>query len=150
MTKGLLFSYLNTLKCDRALIAGFHKEEIKEDSIVFSILIEELSKGTKSAYPIVNNIPFSIIEMEFQDKRNQVVVAVNHPDKPELCLKHLNNIGCKCIINQLLYLNDYLWGILSFQYKEIPSYVDNNKLNPQYYSLIKQYKKEIENSLLNK
>lgn len=116
----LLKEYLQKLKADRALIALFHQGGIGSSDVVFTVMLEELSFNTPSVYPIVKNIPRNIIDIEFKDNLDSIVLGIYKEDLPSKCTEHLKRINVKTIINMLLKFDNYYWGILSFQFKEIP------------------------------
>lgn len=114
------------LNADRALIALFHQLNFDSNDMVFTVMLEDLSKGTNTIYPTVKNIPRNIIDLEFKNDLDSIVVGVYSPLLPYSCVKHLEAINSKAIINLLLKLNNYYWGILSFQFKEIPIFINLN------------------------
>lgn len=146
----LLKKSLIELNCDRALVAKIHPFDLKDNinSLVFSSIFEEL-KNTEvpSVKEYVRNIPYKVLQLEFGGDKDHIVVG-NKLDKHlityDKCLSHLNKLNCEVIVNQLLYNEDYIWGILSFQYNLCPAYIKNKDIDYKYKELIKQYKEKIQ------
>lgn len=141
MITPLLKESIEILQCDRAVVAKLHSNSSNDLNYTsFSIMFEELSEGTLSIYNHVKNIPSSVLSKEF-GKNNDIIVIGNKKDITQIkCLAHLDKLNVEVIINQLLYNNIDIWGVLSFQYKECPSYLLNQQLEDYYLNLIKSYK----------
>ena len=154
-----LTSYLRQsiidLDCDRAIIAKLHSNpllinsldcdcECNTDTQLFSIVFEEKKLSTSSIYKIVKDIPFSKLHLEFFEGKESLIIGNIHNVKQEACTNHLKHIGVEVIINQLLYNETHIWGILSFQYQIAPVYLTkDNILKPQYEKLIRGFAKDI-------
>jgi len=143
----MITNYLKTicreLKCDRAVIAKIHgvkdsKGALSLDS-AFSIIFEHC-EDIFSIKPIVQNVPTSVIATEFGDDLDSIVVGDSNLENKLKCTSHLKRIGIQVIVNQLLIQENYVWGILSFQFKTCPSFIKEGVLDPNFYTLLKNYK----------
>ncbi len=140
----LLRLYRKQLNADRAIVALFHQTNLDCDDILFTVMLEELSEGTKSIYPIVKNIPKNIIDLEFKNDLDSIVLGIYNENLPSKCTDHLRQIEANVIINMLLKFNNYYWGILSFQFKEIPFYLkDKQEITESLKSQLLLYKESI-------
>lgn len=124
----VLKNYRVDLNADRVVIALLHQKSLGSLETVFTVLLEELSPNTKSIYPIVKNIPPNVINLEFKNDLDSMVVAVKRDFLPTPCTHHLEAIECKTLINTLLKFENFYWGILSFQFKEIPPFINNDDI----------------------
>lgn len=145
----LLHTYLKELNADRSLVALFHQSDFESNDVVFTVMIEELSKGTKSIYPIVKNIPKNIIDLEFNSGLDSIVVVNYELGLPSKCTNHLKNIEAKTMINLLLKLNGYYWGILSFQWVNSYLNIKEKELPKALSDQLNQYRNCIHNLLEN-
>jgi hypothetical protein len=150
MSIALLKKSLIELDCDRTLLAKIHPFDLHENKnvLVFSSIFEELKnyKNLGSIKEYVKNIPYNVLQLEFGDDKDFIVVANKLEVNPEeiKCIDHLDKLGCEVIINQLLYSEDYVWGILSFQYKNCPYYVKGTNIENNWKTTIIQYKNKIQ------
>lgn len=139
------------LQCDRAILAKVHSSNpnVINGTSLFSIIFEEHTKKCKSVKGYVNNIPCSVLDLEFGGDKDFISVA-NSLDaslaSKEKCLAHLQKLGCEVIINQLLYTDSYLWGVLSFQYVKCPLFIQNNLMEIKQVKIVKKYKDLIMNA----
>jgi hypothetical protein len=145
----LLQKALLDLKCDRAIIAKIHPLDLSNlDELVFTTIFEECGPGIFSVSNYVKNISANILNLEFKGDKNLVVIANRNSVFNTKCIDHLDKLGMDIIINQLLYTNNYTWGILSFQYLKPPSFLENNILTLSYLKIIQNYKFTLNNVFL--
>ena len=138
----LLKSCLIDLNCNRALVAKIQNSiNLKKDK-QFSVLVEYL-KDADSIKSIVKNIPYSVLELEFKEGKDKIIIASQSYDIPDACKNHLQNINAHTIVNQLLYIDDFIWGVLSFQFNSIPPFISNPETLDIYNKIFRYYKKSL-------
>lgn len=137
---------LRELECSRVVVAKLHSSvptNFYPD--LFSVYFEALDKNTFSIKDIVVNKPISILNVEFEDDLDKI--SINLYKDNDKCVKHLKNVDCILMINQLLHYNNIVWGVLSFQYKATPFYLNSDEILASYLNKMKQCKQSIYDSL---
>ena len=135
------------LNADRAMVAKIHGTTDKEGYIsndsAFSIMFEHCANNVISVKPLIQNIPVSVLKLEFGEDIDGIVVGDLKYAPHEKCTSHLKKLRVTVIINQLLRVEDYVWGVLSLHFKNRPSFVKEGKITEDFVPLLKNYKQSI-------
>jgi hypothetical protein len=155
----LLEKALKELNCDRILIARLHpnmntefnyegtpvcpichKIHLVDPDLSFSVIFEEKKEHVFSVVDYIKNIPVSILEKEFKGDTEKIVMSCAQLVENLKCVRHLQKLDMEIIFNQLLSSNNHIWGVLSFQYTQVPNWINNEEESILFMRKIKEYK----------